>query len=228
MINNKRFIIGLVVLLISLVYRGNSQNTYTSASDSDKEAIKILNKTKDVLNNSKSIIFEYSLLVRMPEMEPQVTNGIAKQKGDKYYIEIGDKMLYCNGENVQVYSQTQNELQINDIDEDGGMLTPASVLNLFGEDGYIFVLGKEKKINRKKYYNLIFKPVERFSEYIKIEALIDKISFLPYKIKMLYRDGTKNILDINSAKINLVLDDNIFSFDKNKHPDVSIEDLRMN
>ncbi len=204
-----------------------AQKTYTSKSDSDKDALRILDKTKGVLKNAKTTIFDYSLVIAIPEEEPQVTNGIAKQKGERFYIEMGDKTIYCNGRDVRIYSQVQNEVQINDIDEDSGLLTPSTVLNLFDKDSYIFILGVEKKINKKKYYNLIFKPTEKFSEYTKIEAFIDKKSFLPYRIKMFYKDGTKNTLDIESALINKAIDDSVFSFDKQKHPDVSVEDLRM-
>jgi len=218
----------LTIILVGLMSNAVlAQKTYTSKSDSDKDALRILDKTKGVLKNAKTTIFDYSLVIAIPEEEPQVTNGIAKQKGERFYIEMGDKTIYCNGRDVRIYSQVQNEVQINDIDEDSGLLTPSTVLNLFDKDSYIFILGVEKKINKKKYYNLIFKPTEKFSEYTKIEAFIDKKSFLPYRIKMFYKDGTKNTLDIESALINKAIDDSVFSFDKQKHPDVSVEDLRM-
>ena len=223
----KKYFLLTIVLFGLMSNTVLAQKTYTSTSDSDKDALRIFDKTKGVLKNAKTTIFDYSLVIALPEEEPQVTNGVAKQKGEKFYIEMGDKTIYCNGRDVRIYSQIQNEVQINDLDEDSGLLTPSTILNLFDKDSYIFILGIEKKINKKKYYNLIFKPTEKFSEYTKIEAFIDKKSFLPYRIKMFYKDGTKNTLDIESALINKAIDDSVFSFDKQKHPDVSVEDLRM-
>lgn len=223
----KKYFLLTIVLFGLMSNAVLAQKTYTSTSDSDKDALRIFDKTKGVLKNAKTTIFDYSLVIALPEEEPQVTNGVAKQKGEKFYIEMGDKTIYCNGRDVRIYSQIQNEVQINDLDEDSGLLTPSTILNLFDKDSYIFILGIEKKINKKKYYNLIFKPTEKFSEYTKIEAFIDKKSFLPYRIKMFYKDGTKNTLDIESALINKAIDDSVFSFDKQKHPDVSVEDLRM-
>ncbi len=223
---NRYFLLAIVLLgLMSNALL--AQKTYTSTSDSDEDALHILDKTKGILKNAKSTIFDYSLVIAIPDDEPHVTNGIAKQKGEKFYIEMGDRTIYCNGKDIRIYSQIQNEVQINDIDEDSGLLTPTTILNLFDKESYIFILGVEKKINKKKYYNLIFKPTEKFSEYTKIEALIDKKSFLPFRIKMFYKDGTKNTLDIRSALINKAIDDSVFSFDMQKHPDVSVEDLRM-
>ncbi len=223
----KKYFLLTIVLFGLMSNAVLAQKTYTSTSDSDKDALRIFDKTKGVLKNAKTTIFDYSLVIALPEEGPQVTNGVAKQKGEKFYIEMGDKTIYCNGRDVRIYSQIQNEVQINDLDEDSGLLTPSTILNLFDKDSYIFILGIEKKINKKKYYNLIFKPTEKFSEYTKIEALIDKKSFLPYRIKMFYKDGTKNTLDIESALINKAIDDSVFSFDKQKHPDVSVEDLRI-
>ncbi len=223
----KNYLLLAIVLFGLMSNMVLAQKTYTTTSDSDEEALRILDKTKGVLKNAKSTIFDYSLVVALPDEEPQITNGIAKQKGGKFYIEMGDKTIYCNGADVKIYSQIQNEVQINDIDENSGLLTPSTILNLFDKNNYIFILGVEKKINRKKYYNLIFKPTEKFSEYTKIEALIDKKSFLPNKIKMFYKDGTKNTLNIRSALINKAIDDSVFSFDTQKHPGVTVEDLRM-
>ena len=220
-----KYIIAVVFLFsINVLF---AQKTYTSTKDSDKEALKILNKTKGILKNAKTSVFDYSLVIAIPDSEPQVTNGIAKQKGNKFYVEMGDRTIYCNGENIQIYSQINNEVQINDIDEESGLMTPSSILSLFKEDSYIFILGQEKKINKKRYYNLIFKPIDKFSEYTKIDALVDKKTFLPYSIKMFYKDGMRNTLDINSAILNKKLNDNVFDFKKQNHPDVSVEDLRM-
>jgi len=217
----------LVILMLLSINGLIAQKTYTSTKDSDNEAIKILNKTKEILKKSKTSIFDYSLVISIPDSEPQVTNGVAKQKGNKFYIEMGDKTIYCNGENIQIYSQIQNEVQINDIDEESGLMTPSSILNLFDEDNYIFILSRDKQVNKKKYYNLIFKPTDKFSEYTKVEALIDKKTLLPFKIKMFYKDGSRNTLDIESVSLNKALDDNVFSFKVQDHPGVSVEDLRL-
>lgn len=224
--SNKLFSVLIVILFLNIQLQ--AQSTYTSSSDSDKEAITILDKTKEVLNNAKSIIFDYTFILNSPEQEPELRNGIAKQKGNMYYIEMGDKEIYCNGENIQVYSKIQNELQINDLDESSGTLTPAGILNSFGSENFIFVLGEDKRINKKNYFSILFKPIQKFSEYSKIELIIDKGTYIPYEIKMFYKDGARNTLKINSTNTTTVLNKADFNFDKTKYPDLSIEDLRMN
>lgn len=141
---------------------------------------------------------------------------------------MGDKTIYCDGNNLVIYFSIKNEAQINDIDDSAGQLTPGAVLNTFDTDSYIYVLAADKKVKNKKYYNIIFKPVDKYSDYVKVDVLIDKNTFLLYQIKMIMRDGSQNILKINSIKMNQKINDNVFIFDSKKHPGVSVEDLRMN
>jgi outer membrane lipoprotein-sorting protein len=217
-----------IIGLLFLLFQMNAQNQYASTLDSDKEAIAIIEKTKGLFNNAKSLVFDFTFISRIPEYEPTLQSGIAKQKGDMYYLEMGDQTIYCDGKSIKIFMRTQNEVQINDLDEDSGMLTPNTILNSFDTKNYIYVLGEEKTIKKNKCYNLIFKPVDKFSEYSKIETLIDKKTLLPHKIQMFSKDGTRNILKINSVKMNQKIENNVFIFNETDHPGVSVEDLRMN
>ena len=205
-----------------------SQNKYLTTKDSDKEAIDIIKETQRILKEAASIEFDYTYTSRAKDDAPVIINGIGKQKSNKYYIEMGDQTIYCDGKSIVVYHNTNNEAQINDLDEDSGQLTPGAILNTFDTESYIYVLATDRKIKNKAYYNIIFKPVDKYSEYIKVDVLIDKKTFLPYQIKMLMKDGKRNILKINSIKMNQKINDNVFIFDSNKHPGVFVEDLRMN
>lgn len=205
-----------------------SQNKYLTTKDSDKEAIDIIKETQRKLKEASSIEFDYTYTSRMKDDAPVEVNGIGKQKSGKYYIEMGDQTIYCDGKSIVIYFNTNNEAQINDLDEDSGQLTPGAILNTFDTESYIYVLSVDRKIKNKAFYNIIFKPVDKYSEYIKVDVLINKKTFLPYQIKMLMRDGSQNILKINSIKMNQKINDNVFIFDNSKHPGVSVEDLRMN
>lgn len=226
--NSIKKLIGYLVVILLFSYNLNGQNKYTKGSDSDKDALEVLSKSKAILNNAKSLIFDYTYISRVPEAEPTMQSGIAKQAGIKYYLEIGDRTLYCDGESIMVYSNTQNELQINDFDDEATMQTPADILNSFDTANYIFVIKENMGKNNKKYFNLLLKPLDRYSEYTKIEALIDKKTFMLKSITMNFKDGTKNIIKINSVKLDENIENSVFKFNKADFPGVSIEDLRMN
>jgi len=220
--------IGYLAIIMFFVININAQNQYTKGSDSDSYALEVLDKSKNILNNANSLVFDYTFIARVPNTEPSMQSGIAKQAGDKYYLEIGDRTIYCDGKSISIYLRTQNEVQINDVDEDAEMQTPADLLNSFDTTNYIFVIKESVKTSDKKNYNLLLKPLDRYSEYTKIEAIVDKKSYLLKSLVMFFKDGSRNTIKINSIKMNEKLENNVFSFNKTEHPGVSVEDLRMN
>ncbi|HHH54734.1 MAG TPA: outer membrane lipoprotein carrier protein LolA [Bacteroidetes bacterium] len=223
-INRSYFIVLLAVFFSSMSY---SQNKYLTTDDSDQEALSLVSDAKEKLNNSESLVFDYTFISKSKDDSPQIINGAGKQKGDKFYLEMGDQTLYCDGKDITVFFNTQNEAQINDYDKDESQMTPSSLLKSFSNKEYIYVLLPNKKIKNKIYKNILLKPVDKYSDYIKVDILIDELSGLPFKFKMFVRDGTHNILEINSLKMNQKVDESVFIFDKTKHPGVIVEDLRM-
>lgn len=71
-----------------------------------------------------------------PDYKPAVINGLAKQKGKKYFIESGDKSFYCDGVSLVVWNRTQNIAQINDMDEKSGLMAPDNILKSYDEKVY--------------------------------------------------------------------------------------------
>jgi len=218
----------LLIMVMPISFMASAQNKYLTTKDSDAEALNLLDKAKSKLKQASPLHFEYTFTTIVPGSEPEIINGRGIQKNDMYYLEMGEKTLYCDGKKLIVYDNILNEAQINDMPEDDGQLTPEAILNTFSPDEYIYVLAPEKKIKGKSYYDIIIKPQDKYSGYSKIELLIDKKTMLPYMVKMIMKDGTKNILKINSVKMNQDTDNNVFIFNKAEHPGVSVEDLRMN
>jgi outer membrane lipoprotein-sorting protein len=203
------------------------QKQYTSIKDSDAEAIKLMNSAKSLLQKSSSVVLEYRLTIQEPETKPSIINGIAKQKGIKYYIESGDKYFYCDGKSLVVWNRTQNIAQINNVDSKSGTLTPEGLLKEYDEKKYIFVLSDVKTTKTKKLQKIVLKPVNKRSEYSKIEINIDTKTKLPDEIKMFMKNGNKSFLKINSVKLNQKIDNNVFTFNKTEHRGVTVDDLRM-
>lgn len=218
-----------VIFFISFLFSGNlnAQKQYLSTKDSDAQAIKIFNKAKSLIKNAATVSIEYRMTTYFPDSKPAVVNGIAMQKGNMFFIESGDKSFYCNGTNLVVWNRTQNIAQINDMDDNSGLMKPENILKAYDEKKYIFVLGQPIISSKKTLQQMTLKPVEKRSEYSKIEFLIDKKTGLPDEIKMYMKDGSKTFLKINSLKMNQKLDNNVFIFNKTEHRGVTVEDLRM-
>jgi outer membrane lipoprotein-sorting protein len=217
------FLIPLCMMSVTVI----AQKQYLSTKDSDNEAVKLFNKAKLLINKAATVSVEYKMTTYFPDSKPAVINGLAKQKGKMFFIESGDKSFYCDGASLVVWNRTQNIAQINDMDEKSGLMAPENILKSYDEKKYIFVLGQTVSSNKKTLQQMTLKPVEKRSEYSKIEFLIDKKSGFPDEIKMFMKDGSKTFLKINSVKMNQNLGNSVFIFNKAEHPGVSVEDLRM-
>ncbi len=203
-------------------------NMYLTAEDSDKEAINILTKSKEVLNKSETLFFDFTFSTKYAGQIPDEQSGILKQKGDMYYLEFGDRTIYCDGKDVRVYQRTQNILEINDLSEESGMVSPKALLDLYESADFVFVLGDNLKLKGKVLNTLMLKPIDKESEFSKINILIDSKSYLPYEIAIMYKDGLKNNIKINEILLNQKIQNSVFKFNEAEHPGVSVEDLRMN
>lgn len=218
-----------VIILVAFLFSGNlnAQKQYLSTKDSDIQAIKIFSKAKSLIKNATTVSLEYKMTSYFPDTKPAVVNGIAMQKGKMFFVESGDKSFYCNGTDLVVWNRTQNIAQINDMDDNSGLMRPENMLKVYDEKKYIFVLGQPVISGKRTLQSITLKPVEKRSEYTKIEFLIDKKTSLPDEIKMYMKDGSKTFLKINSLKMNQKLDNNVFIFNKTEHRGVTVEDLRM-
>lgn len=219
---------GIVILFVLLGLTLTAQpKQYITTKDSDPEAIQLFNKSKSMLANASTIDIQYAMTVTFPDAEPQVINGIAKQKGKMYFIDSGDHNIYCDGEKLVVWHRTQNIAQINDIDESDGIMTPEGLLRSYDEKKYIFMMAESNTRKGNRVQKIILKPESRRSEYTKIEFFIDEKTLLPDEIKLFMKDGARSFLKINSIQLNQKIKNNVFIFDQAAHPGVSVEDLRI-
>ncbi len=221
------FLFLILVLLLSVSVNAQN-NMYLTAEDSDAEAIEILTKSKEVLSKSETVFFDFTFSTKYTGQTPDEQSGILKQKGDMYYLEFGDQTIYCDGNDLRVYQRTQNIVEINDLSEDSGMISPKALLDLYESSDFVFVLGENLSLKGKVFNTLMLKPVDKESEFSKIVILINSKSYLPYDIEIMYKDGLKNNIKINEILLNQKFENSVFKFNKADYPGVSVEDLRMN
>ncbi|MGE5354905.1 MAG: LolA family protein [Deltaproteobacteria bacterium] len=219
--------ISLLLLFTLSLQVLSAQKQYLSIKDSDSEAIKLFNRSKSVLKNATSLEILYKMTSYFPESKPLGIDGILKQQGNMYFVELGDKKIYCDSKSLIVFNRTQNTAQINDLDEKSGALTPYSILNSYDEKNYIFAIGEKTIINKKSLQQIVLKPAAKRSEYLKIEFIINTRSGLPEEIKMFMKDGYKTFFKISSVKLNQKFNNNVFIFNKAEHRGVTVDDLRM-
>ena len=225
--NIKKILMLVVLFVLSGLCLTAQPKQYLTTKDSDLEAIQLFNRSKSILNNAETIEIQYSMTLHYPDAEPQMMIGGAKQKGRMYFIDSGDRNIYCDGKSLVVWHRTQNVAQINDIDESAGIMTPEGLLKSYDEKKYIFMMAEPVTRKGNRIHKIILKPEERRSEYTKIEIMIDEKTSLPNEIKLFMKDGSRSFLKINSIQLNQKIKNNVFIFNPAAHSGVTVEDLRI-
>ena len=207
----------------------NYAQTYTSANDSDPKAKKILDDLKRNYDSYKSLYIEFELILDLPQADKEVQNGYIKQQGEKFAAEIDGQEIYCNGSYISVFLKDNNEVQINDYDPDDteGMMTPKDLLQIYENGDYAYAITGTERIDGKSLKTIEFKPLDPNSEYSKLRLYADQNKREAYRIQVFSKNGSRYTLTVKKLEPNKKFVDSDFEFDASKHPNLYIEDLRI-
>ena len=199
------------------------------AEESDPRATKMLDKMSQKFESFSSYELDFRVSMTTPDSdEPQVQKGKFIRKGKQYRVIAHDQNIFCDAQNVWIYTPKSNEVQINDADDTGDdFVSPDKLFNLYKTGEYLYRVSREFKDGESKMAEIEFKPIDRMSDFFKVKMVLDKMTNQPKSIKIFYKDGLRVTMSLSGLKKNKAYNKNFFSFDKSKHPDVKIEDLRL-
>ncbi len=197
---------------------------------SDPEAKVILEKVSKKYENFKSLEIDFDMTIEIPEEDEVVQKGKMIQSGDKYYLDIPQMAIYCDGKIIWTHLKKQKQVQINNYEKDEeseDILSPKDVLKIYKGDNYFYVLMNEAYENGVMIQQIEFKPKDRDSEYSKMRVTIDKNTSEIMRLKVFVRDGSRYTFSIKNTNPDKNISADTFVFVRSKAPDVTdIEDLR--
>jgi outer membrane lipoprotein-sorting protein len=201
--------------------KGYSQ--YTSAKDSDPEALKLLTSAGKAFS-SKNAKVNFTLKVTYPGSDPETSEGILYQKGKSYRLELKDYIIMSDGVTRWVYLKSPNEVNIYNESNGQDWISPQDFLQLYSCSDLVFVLAGHAKDGTAL---IEAKPLKgRFDEFSKFTIGV-KDNALTY-INALSSDGIRQNMAITSITYPTTLDaDKLFTFHPEFFPGISIEDLRL-
>jgi len=196
-----------------------------SFAQQDAKAKVILDKLSAKTKAYKTIKAEFQFTINNKAEginESQI--GKIQIKGDKYFLSIAGQDVISNGKDIYTVLQDAEEVQINNVpDEDEeGFINPNTIFTLY-EDGFKYKYVKEDK--GLHIINLYPKEVED-KEFHRIALYINKAKNEISKIKIYGKDGALTTYTIKSFVANTTIPDTKFTFNKSKHPNFEIVDLR--
>jgi len=206
-----------------------AQQDLESVEKSDPASIKTLAKLKSEYDKYDTHRIEFLIEIEIPGQSKENQSGSLIQSGEKFVLEMDQQMIISDNETVWIYLKDQNEIQINDADfgEEGDLMSPTAVFNLYMSDDYIYGVSNSEYIDGIVLTSIEGKPIADDSEYSKIKIVLSDKDTKLKQIKIFEKDGSRYTLNVSKHIFDYQTDSTTFTFNKNDYKGVIIEDLRF-
>ncbi len=198
---------------------------------SDPAARKVLNEVKANYEKKTTGQMDIQLTISPPEAKAEVQKGKLIHQGDKYKLELGQQVWYCDGKTVWIHLKDQKEVQIHNAKDESGssnFLTPRDLLKRYDNGDYLYAMLGTGTENKKAVRYIDFKPRNRDDEFFKLRLSIDAKKPEIVKFEGFSKDGSRYTLDVIQSLSNVKVQPSQFVFQPSANPGVSVEDLRIN
>lgn len=212
----KKVLLTLITIIISLPHfaQGSSQSR------------NILDKAYANYENSKGIKIEFSFAASENKTVHMQQTGVAMVKGNKFKVETKDIETWYDGKTQWILLKEYNEVNISEPSiEEVASISPTALLGMY-KSGYTLSEPINSKVNGKDASAITLTPTNSKSDFKQITVAIDKSNQTIVQVLLTLKNGVDNKIDITSYNTNYNFNDADFVFNKTKHPDVEIIDLR--
>jgi|688.fasta_scaffold354141_1 outer membrane lipoprotein-sorting protein len=191
----------------------------------DTKSKEMLDKLSSKNKAYKTMEVEFTFqIVNKDDNINETQKGTLKMKGDKYYLKLADKEIFCDAKKVYTYSKDLGECQVISVDElEKDAMTPKSMFTIY-EEGFKSKVKEEKKDKTGRNIMTIdlypLKPKEKDYTMVRLDVDKDKEEFV--KATILGKNGSVYYYTVTELTANTNMDDVIFNFDKTKYPKVKM------
>lgn len=193
-------------------------------SQNDSRAINLLNKVSEKIDSSVSfkISFTYTL-ENIDEGINQNSDGSIIIKEDNYLLDfMGIKQLSDANKIYSIVPENEEIIISNIEDDDNNTIKPSKLL-VFYRDGYLILWDKKEIIDDNVIQFVKLIPIDSVSD---IDYLLLGVNTTTNDIKKLIEIGknqTKTILSVKSIEYDILIEDDLFVFNKDNYPTYYIE-----
>lgn len=200
----------------------SAQVNNSVVDNSDAKAILSKFSQKMQLYKTMKFKFTYSMVDQSHGINDS-KSGTIYIKDDKYRLYIADQIVICDGATIWTYIKEANEVQITEVDPYDNN-TPNKMLTSYDEN-YTPKLIKEENKNEKLCFVLDLTPKEAQSFY-KVRIYIAKTDYTIQSSTIFDKNGTTYSYNIVEFIPNVRIHSSRFTFNFEKHPDVTVIDMR--
>ncbi len=210
----------LSIALLSFI----SISSFAQNAEKAKEILdKVSEKTKSYTSISADFTFS---MENLQEEISEINKGTILIKDNKYKVSLMGVDTYYDGNAIYTHLIEAEEVNITEPDpDDEETLNPATIFTIY-EQGFKYKYVGEGTENGKDLYEIDLYPENRDKPYSRIKLRILKDDMTLYTLRQIGKDGNNYTVVVKSMKTNITLDDNMFVFNTESHPEVDVIDMR--
>lgn len=215
------FLLGIIIICLNTVM----SQTQTKKIQDD-ESVVILKEIQQKLQTLTTAEIKFSLRTEKENKILHLTKGNIWIKGDKYKLIIPSQHVYCDSIDVWNYLPEQNEVTISPYDsqDDENAINPIKlVVNYQKYYRSAFIREQSEKGVTVQIIDLY--PLQA-APFFRTRLTIDKKQKEILQISISERSGYTYTYSFNAFIKNPKINDVLFIFSPQQHPDIEVIDLR--
>ena len=100
-----------------------------------KKAEKILDDLSMKIKSYESFYTDFTFEINNPDSKVNESDkGKLLVQGDNYRLSVAGQIVICDGETIWTYIEEAEEVQINSLEDDDGMISPSNILTFYDKN----------------------------------------------------------------------------------------------
>lgn len=204
--------------------------SFAVSAQQDPKAQEILKKLSDFARSSDVIYVRYDYSFKNIQTKENFSaNGEAWIKKDKFKILVSQKSaeIYYDGEVMWTYLPSIKEVNISVPDTSSNEFfinNPAELFTYYEKDYKTRYLGE---VDGNNICRIDLYPINLKKPYYRIRLTIDKTTNQLIEAEAAGKNGESYLVKLKEVRSEKSLPDSFFTFDRRKHPEVEVIDLRF-
>ncbi|MGB1055772.1 MAG: LolA family protein [Flavobacteriales bacterium] len=152
--------------------------------------------------------------------------GAVQIEGDRFHLDLGNYVIYCDGESVWTFEPEMNECYLDDMEtmrEEG--MDPSQLFTVWEEDFRREWMGRAQIGDKDCAHVNLYAGEDK--PYHTLQLFIDDTALEIVRIVMKGREGSDVTYTVTSFSTSLEIKPGMFTFPAEKHPGVELIDNRI-
>lgn len=152
--------------------------------------------------------------------------GVVEMQGDQFHLDLGDYVIYSDGETVWTFEPEMNDCYVDDAQtmrEEG--MDPTKLFTVWEEDFRREWMGRASVAGKDCAHVNLYASADK--PYHTLQLFVDDKALEIVRVVMKGREGSDVTYTVTSFSTELKVRPGMFTFPKDQHPGVNFIDNRL-